>query len=353
MINNPGFLLSAFIVSIILLSVIFIPEKGLFARWRRMRRLTRRVQVEDALKHVYHCELRNLPASTQSTAGVLGISVADATELLAQMQAHNLLNFEDASWFLTAGGRDYALQIVRAHRLWERYLADKTGYSEEEWHNQSEQQEHQLTPTEIDKLANTLGNPIYDPHGDPIPTANGEILAPEHISLVTLPTGKLAKIVHLEDEPTEIYRQLVNMDFHLGMLVKIIEKTSGQLKLKTNGIEHNLSTILATNISVIPTQAEEEIAPKASHPLSGLKLGEQARVVGISPASRGIERRRLMDLGIVPGTIIRAEMKSPSGDPTAYLVRGALIALRKEQARTIQVSPYWEVETETLAEAVK
>ena len=351
MMNNPGALLGIFILLVLILAVLFLPEKGVYARWRRWRRLSSRVRVEDALKHVYNCELSNLPANAQSTAGVLGISVADATELLAQMQERKLLRLEEESWFLTSLGRDYALQIVRAHRLWERYLADKTGYSEEDWHSQSERQEHQLTPAEVDALADALGNPIYDPHGDPIPTASGEVLAPNHVSLSTFPVGQLAKIVHLEDEPDVVYRQIVNMGLHLDMLIKVIEKNPTRLKLNINGVEQHLSTILAANISVIPAQDDEEaVIPKISQPLNELKLGERARVVGISSTSRGVERRRLMDLGIVPGTIIRAEMKSPGGDPTAYLVRGALIALRKSQAKTIQIAPYWDVETENLSE---
>lgn len=72
--------------------------------------------------------------------------------------------------------------------------------------------------------------------------------------------------------------------------------------------------------------------------LSDLAPGEQGKVTCILPECQGNERRRLMDLGIVPGTVITAEMKSPGGDPTAYRVRGALIALRKEQARFICIA---------------
>jgi DtxR family Mn-dependent transcriptional regulator len=72
--------------------------------------------------------------------------------------------------------------------------------------------------------------------------------------------------------------------------------------------------------------------------LSTLKLGEQATVTGISPACRGLERRRFMDLGILPGTQIEVDLSSPSGDPMAYRIRGALVALRYEQANMINIS---------------
>jgi DtxR family Mn-dependent transcriptional regulator len=71
--------------------------------------------------------------------------------------------------------------------------------------------------------------------------------------------------------------------------------------------------------------------------LSGLKPGERTRVVSLSPACRGPERRRLLDLGFVPGTLVEVEMVSPGGDPTAYRVRGTVIALRREQAGLIRV----------------
>ena len=71
--------------------------------------------------------------------------------------------------------------------------------------------------------------------------------------------------------------------------------------------------------------------------LTCLAPGDAAEVVGISRACRGPERRRFMDLGILPGTQIRAEMRSPGGDPTAYIIRGALIALRREQSDLIKV----------------
>lgn len=76
--------------------------------------------------------------------------------------------------------------------------------------------------------------------------------------------------------------------------------------------------------------------------LAALKPGQSARVVGISPRCRGPERRRLMDLGLLPGTWVRAEFTSPLGDPTAFRVRGALIALRQEQARLIEIADVQE-----------
>ncbi len=86
-------------------------------------------------------------------------------------------------------------------------------------------------------------------------------------------------------------------------------------------------------------EAQEVKAEQEGHKerLGALQPGKSAKVCAIAASCRGAERRRFMDLGILPGTIISAEMRSPSGDPTAYCIRGALIALRREQADQILV----------------
>ena len=81
----------------------------------------------------------------------------------------------------------------------------------------------------------------------------------------------------------------------------------------------------------------EQTKLKTKLTLSDLKPGQQAEVINISENCQGAERRRFMDLGILPGTLITAEMRSPSGDPTAYIIRDAMIALRREQAQLINI----------------
>ena len=74
-----------------------------------------------------------------------------------------------------------------------------------------------------------------------------------------------------------------------------------------------------------------------------LDIGEKAEVVAISKACKGPQRRRLMDLGVLPGTVVTAEMKGIGGDPTAFNIRGAKIALRRDTAKLIQVKRFKEV----------
>jgi DtxR family Mn-dependent transcriptional regulator len=325
-------------ITILAVTAVFLwPEKGILARLQQARQMTDRARREDALKHIFKNEQEGRQSTVESIAGTLQISIHEATELLAEMQASQLLDFQSSNIQLTSDGLESALHIIRAHRLWERYLAEKTGFGEAEWHTQAERQEHQLTPEEANALAAQLGNPTHDPHGDPIPTAQGTYISHGGQPLNELLPNTSARIVHLEDEPEAVYAQLVAEGLHPGQTVRLIEATPTRIRFWTNGNEHVLAPIVASNISVLPLQVDVVETAESGTKLTDLPLGESAEVIKISANCRGAERRRFMDLGILPGTTITAEMRSPSGEPTAYRIRDAIIALRPNQANYIYV----------------
>jgi DtxR family Mn-dependent transcriptional regulator len=323
--------------------LLFRPGKGIYHRLRKARQMTGRVLTEDALKHIHHCEMDSHFATAESLAGALNISVSTAMDILIKMEASGLLRRQTGIIQLTPSGRDYALRIIRAHRLWERYLADETGYREEDWHNQAEQYEHTLSPEEIEALAAQLGNPTHDPHGDPIPTASGDYVSHGGKPLSSIPIDRAARIVHIEDEPAAVYAQLVAEGLYPGMNLRVMEITPQSVRFWAHGDEHVLAPVLADNISVVLESQPVDIDSPGGKKLSVLEPGQSGIVKRLSPAMRGLERRRMMDLGIIPGTEIKVEMASPVGDPTAYRIRGALIALRREQADLIYISPQEEV----------
>lgn len=329
-------LLVAFAIT--LLAVWFFrPERGLFWRWQRSRRMTERVFEEDALKHIHQCEIHDRRPTVKSLAGSLNLSLDEIASLLEKLEARQLIAVDGANFHLTASGRAYALQIIRAHRLWERYLADATGFGEAEWHGQADLYEHELSPAEISRLAAQLGNPTHDPHGDPIPTARGEIVYRERIPLSSLEANKPARIVHIEDEPEAVYAQLVAEGLHVGMTVRVTESSSQRIRFWSGGDEHTLAPLIAANVGLELLPEEPREQDQLGERLTSLAPGEQGRVIGLTPRLRGAERRRLMDLGILPGTLIQNTMNSPSGNPAAYNVRGALIALRSAQADQIRI----------------
>lgn len=317
-------------------AVLLWPRLGLIPRWLRLRRLDERVRVEDALKHIFMCEAQGRACTLESLAGRLEISVGDAAALLAHLARLDLVRSAGEVPELTAEGRASALRVLRTHRLWERYLADRTGVPPGEWHDQAERMEHTLTSAEADALARRLGHPRWDPHGDPIPTAEGEIPPLRGGALMAAAPGDALEILHLEDEPRAIYDQLLAHGMAPGGRMEVVERTDRGVLLRGDGRQWSLDPVQAGNVSVRTLPAGER-ARETGETLADAAPGDTVRVLAISSACQGVQRRRLLDLGVVPGTDITAELRSAAGDPTAYRIRGALVALRREQASWILV----------------
>lgn len=315
---------------------VFWPRHGLLARFSRLAESSERVLLEDALKHVFTWESIGRTSTNESLAGQLEITTGHAAALLSRLAESELVRAEATGPKLTEAGRASALRLVRTHRLWERYLADRTGVPPGEWHAEAERMEHALSEEETDELAARLGHPAWDPHGDPIPTRAGELPRVERLSLAGVDPGRTAEIVHLEDEPKEIYDALLEDGLGLGARVSVVERSDRQVRIRSRGKEWPMDAVVARNVTV--RLLEEGVS--ADGPLAtllDLSPGERGRVVGLSPACQGSQRRRLLDLGVVRGTVIDAAFRSAAGDPVAYLIRGALIALRSEQAEWVRI----------------
>jgi DtxR family Mn-dependent transcriptional regulator len=337
--NDPLVALIIGIGVVVLAGVLFWPQSGLFARWRAIRRLTGRVLQEDVLKHIQKSSLRGRAASLQSVAGALGVDSSRIAEVIAELENLGQVRREGSELHLTAEGEDTALNVIRAHRLWEKYLAEETGYQEAEWHSRAERFEHMLTPEELDELAGSLGNPIFDPHGDPIPNRTGHLWEHDGQPLTDLEPNQNARIVHVGDEPEMVAAQIQAEGLLPGMVVRVLENTSRRVRFWADEEEHVLAPIVASNIEVRLIEEQPEDIVLAGIPMDELSQGQSGKVLMISPRIRGAERRRLLDLGVLPGTLVEAELPSPVGDPVAYRIRDTLIALRREQARCIRVQP--------------
>lgn len=316
---------------------LFWPTWGVVSRWRRTTRTAERVRVEDALKHLYESEINGVVPSMQSVAGVAQLSADEAADVLHNLQRRRLIEMEREGIRLTESGREMGLHVLRAHRLWESYLADHTGFPEAEWHGRAHNLEHGLSAEDVHALSVRLQHPTHDPHGDPIPTDQGEFSDQPGVPLPAAPLGRPLRVLHMEDEPKAVYAQLVAVGLHPGMTVRLLEASPQRVRLIAAGSEHVLAPLMAGSVSVEALPDERKVEAPVGEPLSVLRPGEDGRVLALSRRCRGAERRRLLDLGVLPGTIIRAEMRSPSGDPTAYRVRDALIALRVEQADLIRI----------------
>ena len=156
------------------------------------------------------------------------------------------------------------------------------------------------------------------------------------MSLAGVLAGRTVEIVHLEDEPREIFDALLTQGLHLGGRLEVVARDNQRVRVVSGGRESAVDLVDARNVTV-RVLAEGESAQGPSETLADLAPGEVGRVLNLSPACRGPQRRRLLDLGVVKGTEITAEMVSAAGDPVAYVIRGALIALRRGQAEWVLV----------------
>ncbi|SVD38636.1 uncharacterized protein METZ01_LOCUS391490, partial [marine metagenome] len=131
---NPtnALLLSALIAAA--LAALLWPEKGLLPRWRHLRHAGERTLLEDALKHLYDCEYLGRSTSVASLSGALQIPQGRATEIIILLESQSLSKSTENGPRLTSSGRDYALRVLRIHRLWEQHLAQRTGVSHSDWH---------------------------------------------------------------------------------------------------------------------------------------------------------------------------------------------------------------------------
>lgn len=303
----------------------------------RFRSYGEREWLEDILKHLSEAERSNAPATLHGLAGRLGVPAGKAADLISSLCRAGLIRADpDGSYRLTDEGRTRGLHLLRAHRLWERYLADRTGVRPEEWHGQAEIMEHRLDASTADALAARLGHPRYDPHGDPIPTSAGELPRTAGLPLTALDAGRIAVVTHVEDEPPEVFRLLVEAGFAPGVRVEVADRTSAGLTVRVEGRDAVLDPAHAANVTVEPL-APGTLPRMPARTLADAEPGERVQVIGISPTCQGPQRRRLLDLGLVPGTEVVAELVSTSGDPVAYRIRGALIALRRAQAAAVEI----------------
>jgi len=328
----------AAVVALVVVALVLWPKHGLLARWRAAQRLQARYRREDALKHILKVETSGQVPTLESVAGALRLRPNRAALLLEDMEQCGLISFDQGRLRLRRAGRELAIHVIRAHRLWESYLAEQTGVAEAAWHREAERREHLLSEREAEALAAQLGHPTHDPHGDLIPDAHGEFSANAGQPLNSMPADAPVLITHIEDEPDAIYAQLCAQGLRPGMRAWIMDKTPQRIRFWADGNEHVLAPILANNISVVPLLESTTSDLLAEQYLSGLVRGQQGRILSLSSACRGAERRRLLDLGFVPGTAIEVEMVSPGGDPTAYRLRGTVIALRRNQANLIRIS---------------
>jgi len=301
----------------------------------KMRSIRKRIHIEDALKHLHASDWQTQTATIDSIAGSLSLSTRAAIQLCTEMESQNLIRSMGDGVHLTDEGRTLALQVIRSHRLWERYLADEAQMPYGKIHAEADKREHKRTSDQMETLDAVMGYPTKDPHGDPIPKADGRIERCDYIVLTDWEPNIPAVVVHIEDEPKDAIKQIISIGIRPGMRLHIVAHTKDGITLQLPEATHTLPPAVCANIHVCDAALVEPSLDQLYRPLTDLTIGEEATIAVLSHKCRGLTRRRLLDLGLTPGTSIQAELSNIGSSARAYRLRGTLIALRSEQANHI------------------
>jgi Fe2+ transport system protein FeoA/Mn-dependent DtxR family transcriptional regulator len=288
------------------------------------------VEAEDTLKAAYALQEVKDTWDDEQLARSIGIPRVMATGLAETLIASGWAK-EDArgGMRLTAAGLARAQELIRAHRLWERYLVDREKMALEAVHAEADRREHEMTREQLEKLDAELGHPAWDPHGHAIPAPDSRVPSPSGCSLLEEGTpGRRLRIISLDDEPAALLAQLVALGLRPGVDVEVLEQEPDLLRLGLDGDTVALATAAARHVSVMP-------APALAVPLGELAVGSQTMVVEI--LGGGSHQRRMLDMGFVPGARVVVVREAPLGDPVEYRIKGTAIAMRRTDADSVMV----------------
>lgn len=209
---------------------------------------------ENYLKAIYHLQQKDSRVTTNELAAELHTRPASVTDMMKKLKGKKLLNYEPYQGFrLTAEGKKVALGIIRRHRLWEYFLAEKLKFAWDEVHEVAEQLEHVSSKKLVDKLDEYLGFPRTDPHGDPIPGPDGKMKVAGQIPLNQVPLNKPAIVCQVGGQSVEMLELLKQKKIAIGTRIEV-KKKSGfdqSLEIKIRNLPvFTITEKLAQNIFV-------------------------------------------------------------------------------------------------------
>jgi DtxR family Mn-dependent transcriptional regulator len=204
--------------------------------------------VEDYLKAIYRLSRSGQPVGTSAIAQALELAPPSVSGMIRRLSEQGLLQHEPYRGVeLTPEGRRAALRMVRRHRIIEAYLVAMLGYTWDTVHEEAERLEHAVSESLIERMASALGNPRFDPHGDPIPGPDGEIAELLYTPLNEIPTGETAEIRRVDTSHAERLRYLADRGLTPGTRVKVVGRDpfNGPLMLERDGKREIIGSELA------------------------------------------------------------------------------------------------------------
>jgi DtxR family Mn-dependent transcriptional regulator len=212
------------------------------------------VAVQDYLKAIYALEAAGERVTTSALAGRMGVSAPSATAMTKRLAELGLV--ERAPYrgvALTEEGLLGALEVLRHHRLLERYLVDRLGLSIDEVHAEADRLEHALSEELEAKIDAELGFPTHDPHGDPIPDSELRVAQGRHRTILDLEPGERAAVSRVPDGDPELLRYLTELGLVPGSAVELVSFApfAGPVAVRTESGDHAISRELAERIAAV------------------------------------------------------------------------------------------------------
>jgi len=208
--------------------------------------------VEDYVKVIYaHTEWQPEPITTSVLAARLGLAASSVTEMVKKLGNAGLATHVPyGAVELTPEGARLALRMLRRHRLIETWLVEVFSYGWDEVHDEAEVLEHTLSDRLLEAIAAQLGEPSRDPHGDPIPTADGRVSRAEAVLLRDAPEGSVGRIVRISDRDPTLLRCLRAEAMALDVELTVLGRRpfGGALAVKAGAVEHDLGDEAAASI---------------------------------------------------------------------------------------------------------
>lgn len=207
--------------------------------------------MQDYLKAIYKLQQGRDAVSTSEIAERLGVSAASATNMVKRLARLRLVAYSRYQGFaLTPAGERIALEIIRHHRLIELYLAQHLGVPLDQVHGEAERMEHVLSDEVEARMATALGNPVQDPHGDPIPSMDGTMRDVRYPKLDTLAPGALGVVAHVSDQRPALLRRLAGLGVLPGVVLKMLGRRRNGCEVEIEGRRLMLSRTLSRTVRV-------------------------------------------------------------------------------------------------------
>jgi DtxR family transcriptional regulator, Mn-dependent transcriptional regulator len=214
--------------------------------------------VEDYLKAIYRLSPEGRPASTSDIAHLLDLSAPSVSGMVKRLSELGLLEHIPYKGVqLTDAGRRAALRMVRRHRLIEAYLVEFLGYGWDTVHAEAERLEHAVSDTLVERMAAALGHPAVDPHGDPIPAADGSIHEPASTALSDVGVGATVEIRRVDEGDPERLRYLAALGLVPGVILTLVDRQpfGGPVTVESAGVRHIIGAELAHVVLRAPESA--------------------------------------------------------------------------------------------------